>query len=237
MKILVIEDEPKTAEFLARGLRENHFVVDVAHDGTTGFDLAMTGSYDVAIVDVMLPGMDGWSIVDGLRRSGKSILALFLTARDDVADRVKGLNLGADAYLVKPFAFSELLAQVRSLLRRRSAQFQSILRVAGLEIDPIHHRASRDGVRLDLSPKEFKLLMLFAEHPDEVLSRAIIAEKVWDMNFDSETNVVEVHIRRLRSKVDDPFEQKLIRTVRGLGYRLSTEDFSENTSSNQQVSR
>jgi two-component system copper resistance phosphate regulon response regulator CusR len=219
MKLLVIEDEPKTATYLRRGLTENGFVVDVAGHGEDGLRLAADG-YDLVILDVMLPGRDGWSVLAELRRTGRQTPVLILTARDAVGDRVKGLELGADDYLVKPFAFSELLARVRSVLRRGPARQPETLRVADLDLDLVRHRASRAGRRLDLTPKEFALLSLLARRAGEVLSRTLIAEQVWDMNFDSDSNVVEVHVRRLRSKVDDPFERKLIHTVRGVGYVL-----------------
>ena len=218
MKILVVEDEPKTASYLRNGLVENGFVADISHRGDDGLHAAAGGEYDLIILDVMLPERDGWSVLSALRAAGRSTPVLFLTARDGVQDRVKGLELGADDYLVKPFAFSELLARVRSVLRRGPGRRSDVLRVADLEIDVTRHHASRDGQRLDLTPKEFLLLSLFARRAGEVLSRTFIAEHVWDMNFDPGTNVVDVHVRRLRSKVDEPFERKLIRTVRGLGY-------------------
>jgi two-component system copper resistance phosphate regulon response regulator CusR len=220
MKILVVEDEPKTASYLRNGLVENGFVADISHRGDDGLHAATGGEYDLIILDVMLPERDGWSVLSALRAAGRSTPVLFLTARDGVQDRVKGLELGADDYLVKPFAFSELLARVRSVLRRGPGRQSDVLRVADLEIDVTRHHASRDGQRLDLTPKEFLLLSLFARRAGEVLSRTFIAEHVWDMNFDPGTNVVDVHVRRLRSKVDEPFERKLIRTVRGLGYVL-----------------
>jgi two-component system, OmpR family, copper resistance phosphate regulon response regulator CusR len=220
MKILVVEDEPKTASYLRNGLMENGFVVDVTAQGDDGLHAALTGSYDLVILDVLLPERDGWSILSSLRTAGRSQPVLFLTARDGVEDRVKGLELGADDYLVKPFAFSELLARVRSVLRRGPNRHPDVLRVADLEIDVTRHHAVRSGQRLDLTPKEFLLLSLLARRTGEVLSRTYIAEQVWEMNFDPGTNVVDVHVRRLRSKVDDPFERKLIRTVRGLGYVL-----------------
>jgi two-component system copper resistance phosphate regulon response regulator CusR len=220
MRLLLVEDELKTATYLQQGLQENGFVVDVAGRGDDGLHLARTMSYDVAILDVMLPGMDGWAIVQAMRREGQTTPVLFLTARDSVDDRVKGLELGADDYLVKPFAFSELLARVRSLLRRSPVCQQETVRVADLELDIVRHRAYRAGARLDLTPKEFALLSLFARREGEVLSRTLIAEQVWDMNFNSDTNVVDVHVRRLRAKVDDPFQRKLIHTVRGMGYVL-----------------
>lgn len=220
MKILIIEDEHKTAAYLRKGLTENGLVVDVANKGEDGFHLASIGDYDLIILDVMLPGRDGWSILTELRGAGKKIPVLFLTARDAVEDRVKGLELGADDYLVKPFAFSELLARVRSILRRGPARQLETVRVADLSLDLVRHKAIRGGRILDLTPKEFLLLSLFVRRVGEVLSRTFIAERVWDMNFDSRTNVVDVHIRRLRSKVDDPFEKRLIHTVRGIGYVL-----------------
>jgi len=220
MKILIVEDEPKTASYLRNGLVENGFVADISHRGDDGLHAATDGEYDLIILDVMLPERDGWSVLSALRAAGRSTPVLFLTARDGVHDRVKGLELGADDYLVKPFAFSELLARVRSVLRRGPGRQSDVLRVADLEIDVTRHYASRDGQRLDLTPKEFLLLSLFARRAGEVLSRTFIAENVWDMNFDPGTNVVDVHVRRLRSKVDEPFERKLIRTVRGMGYVL-----------------
>jgi len=220
LKVLVVEDEKKTAAYLSKGLGENGFVIDAAHDGEAGLYLARNTRYDLIILDVMLPNRDGWSVLSELRRSGDQTPVLFLTARDAVPDRVRGLQLGADDYLVKPFAFSELLARIHTILRRGPARQQQVLRVADLELDFVAHRAVRGGRRLDLTPKEFLLLSLLARRAGEVLSRTLIAEQVWDMNFDSGTNVVDVHVRRLRSKVDDPFEKKLIRTVRGVGYVL-----------------
>lgn len=220
MKILIVEDERKTAAYLRRGLEENGFVVDVTEDGEDGAHLARTGSYDVIVLDVMLPGRDGWSILAELRHRQIVCPVLFLTARDAVVDRVKGLELGADDYLVKPFAFSELLARVRSILRRGPARQLPVLRTADLELDLVRHRARRAGRPLDLTPKEFQLLSLLLRRAGEVLSRTVIAEQVWDINFESDSNVLEVHMRRLRSKVDDPFGAKLIHTVRGVGYVL-----------------
>lgn len=220
MKLLIIEDEAKTTAYLHKGLTENGFVVDVARRGDKGLDLAWAGDYDLIILDVMLPGQDGWEVLARLRKDGRQTPVLLLTARDSVQDRVKGLNLGADDYLIKPFAFSELLARIRTLLRRGPARQTEIVNVADIELDLVRHKATRGGKRLNLTPKEFSLLSLLARRTGEVLSRTMIAEQVWDMNFDSNTNVVDVHVRRLRSKVDDPFPLKLIHTVRGVGYVL-----------------
>lgn len=220
MHILIVEDEKKTAESLRRGLTEHGFTVEVAGTGEAGLRQAEAGHHDLLILDVMLPGRDGWSILSELRAAGRQTPVLFLTARDAVADRVKGLEMGADDYLVKPFAFSELLARVRTLLRRSGARAPDALHVADLEIDLVHHKAQRAGQRLDLTPKEFLLLSLLAQRPGEVLSRSFLAEHVWELPPDSDPNVVHVHVRRLRSKVDDPFPTKLIQTVRGVGYVL-----------------
>ena len=218
MKILVVEDEVKPAKFLRKGLNEAGYVTDVAADGLEGLHLAQEMNFDLVILDVMLPVMDGWQVLSRLRETERKTLVLMLTARDAVHERVRGFELGADDYLVKPFAFTELLARVRSLLRRSTSQPQETLRMADLEIDLLRHRATRAGQRLDLTSKEFVLLTLLARRAGEVLSRTQIAESVWDMNFDSDTNVVDVNVRRLRSKLDDPFPLKLIHTVRGAGY-------------------
>ncbi|HEY8035555.1 MAG TPA: heavy metal response regulator transcription factor [Methylobacter sp.] len=220
MRILIVEDEKKTAAYLQKGLAEQGFVVDVGIDGEEGLQLATTVEYDLIILDVMVPLRDGWSVLKELRRSGKQTPVLFLTARDSIDDRVKGLELGADDYLVKPFAFVELLARIRSILRRGPARQAEHLTLADLTLDPVRHKAFRNGQRLDLSPKEFALLSLFLQRPEEVLSRTLIAEQVWDVHFDSDTNIVDVAVRRLRQKIDDPFPQKLLHTVRGVGYVL-----------------
>ena len=221
MKILVVEDETKIGTYLRQGLVEAGFVVDLATNGFDGLHLATSESYDLAILDVMLPGVDGWQILQGIRRAGNDMPVLFLTARDQIEDRVKGLELGADDYLVKPFAFAELLARVRTLLRRgtKSKDAES-LRAADLELDLLRRRVTRGGKRIDLTAKEFGLLELLLRRQGEVLPRSLIASQVWDMNFDSDTNVVEVAVRRLRAKIDDDFDPKLIRTVRGMGYVL-----------------
>ena len=220
MRVLLIEDKKKTAGFLAKGLREDDLEVEIAHDGETGLELATTKTFDLLIVDVMLPGKDGWSVVAELRKSGMRTPILFLTARDSVRDRVKGLELGADDYLVKPFAFSELMARVHSLLRRAPHQNDEVVQIRDLEIDTRRHKAKRAGTALNLTAKEFLLLTHLAHSAGQVVSRAEIAAHVWDINFATNTNVVDVMVRRLRAKVDDPFEPKLIHTVRGAGYVL-----------------
>ena len=225
MKILIIEDEPKTGAYLRQGLTEAGFVTDLAQTGTDGLHLALQGEHDLVVLDVMLPGLNGWQVLQALRGQGLHMPVLFLTARDEVQDRVKGLELGADDYLVKPFSFAELLARVRTLLRRgRGAGSASAdaptLRVADLELDLLRRRVSRAGKRIDLTAKEFGLLELLMRRHGEVLPRTLIASQVWDMNFDSDTNVIDVAVRRLRAKVDEGFEPRLIQTVRGMGYVL-----------------
>jgi two-component system copper resistance phosphate regulon response regulator CusR len=224
MRVLIVEDQEKTGDFLRRGLSENGFVVDVARNGIDGQHLALTADYDLIVLDVMLPGRDGWQVLEELRRQGKHTPVLFLTARDHVEDRVRGLELGADDYLIKPFAFSELLARVRALVRRGAAHEPSVLRADDLEVDLLRRRVTRGGRRIDLTAKEFALLALLLRRQGEVLSRTLIAEQVWDMNFDSDTNVVEVAVRRLRAKIDDPFPRKLIHTLRGMGYVLEARE-------------
>ena len=221
MKILIVEDEPKTGDYLRQGLREAGFAVDLVTNGIDGLHYGLDGNHDLVILDVMLPGLDGWQVLQNLRSRGRQMPVLFLTARDQVEDRVKGLELGADDYLVKPFSFAELLARVRTILRRgRNSSESTALRVADLELDLLRRRVTRAGMRIDLTAKEFGLLELLMRRQGEVLPRLLIASQVWDMNFDSDTNVIEVAVRRLRAKVDDCFDVKLIQTVRGMGYVL-----------------
>jgi two-component system copper resistance phosphate regulon response regulator CusR len=221
MKLLIVEDQAKTGQYLCQGLSEAGFSAELATDGNTGQHLALSGDYALLILDVMLPGRDGWQILQAVRAAGLDTPVLFLTARDAVEDRVHGLELGADDYLVKPFAFSELLARVRTLLRRGSNPTQeTLLGVADLSLDLIRRRVERAGRRIDLTAKEFSLLELLLRRQGEVLPKSLIASQVWDMNFESDTNVIEVAIRRLRLKIDDAHDNKLIHTVRGMGYVL-----------------
>ena len=221
MKLLIIEDEPKTGEYLRQGLQEAGFAVELANQGADGLHLASEGDHDLLILDVMLPGLDGWQVLRQLRAQGRQMPVLLLSARDQVEDRVKGLELGADDYLVKPFSFAELLARVRTILRRgRSGLEATSLKVADLELDLLRRRVTRAGRRIDLTAKEFGLLELLMRRQGEVLPRSLIASQVWDMNFDSDTNVIEVAMRRLRAKIDEGFSTRLIQTVRGMGYVL-----------------
>jgi len=222
MKILIVEDEPKAGDYLRKGLTESGFVVDLARNGIDGLAQALGGDYSLIVLDVMMPGMDGWQVLQELRRT-KDTPVLFLTARDDLPERLKGLELGADDYMVKPFAFAELVLRIRTILRRGPSRESDVVEVGDLNIDTVRRRVTRAGQKIDLTSKEFALLHLLARRRGEVLSRSLIASTVWDMNFDSNTNVVDVSIRRLRAKVDDPFERKLIHTRRGMGYVLDEE--------------
>ena len=225
MKLLIVEDERKTGEYLSMGLREAGYAVELLNHGVDGLHQALEGDHDLLILDVMLPGMDGWQILQALRQQGRQMPVLFLTAKDHVDDRVKGLELGADDYLVKPFSFSELLARVRTILRRGRAGLEpSTLQVADLGLDLLRRRVTRAGKRIDLTAKEFGLLELLMRRKGEVLSRTLIASQVWDVNFDSDTNVIEVAMRRLRAKVDEGFDCRLLQTVRGMGYVLEVQE-------------
>nr|WP_172687625.1 heavy metal response regulator transcription factor [Pseudomonas syringae]ARO44855.1 DNA-binding heavy metal response regulator [Pseudomonas syringae pv. actinidiae] len=224
MRILVVEDEPKTADYMHQGLTENGYVVDVAVTGLDGLYFAKHQSYDVVILDVNLPEMEGWEVLSKLRATSNARV-MMVTARGRLDEKVRGLELGADDYLVKPFEFPELLARVRCLMRRtEQTGLPEVLRVADLELDQGRHRAFRGAQRIDLTTKEFALLHLLMRHSGEVMSRTQIISLVWDMNFDCDSNVVEVSIRRLRAKIDDPFEQKLIHTLRGVGYVLEARE-------------
>ena len=218
MRILIIEDEIKSSNYLSKGLNENNYIVDVAYDGEDGLFKATTETYDLILLDIMLPKIDGWMVTKSIREKNPDVRILLLTACDSLEDKVKGLNFGADDYLVKPFAFSELLARIRSLLRRGGIQQSEFLSLADLKINLLQFKVERDSQRIDLTQKEFNLLIFFAQNTTQVLSRTLIAERVWDINFDCDTNVVDVAIRRLRQKIDEPFQRKLIHTVRGVGY-------------------
>ena len=223
MKLLIVEDELKTAEYLQKGLTEQGCAVDVAHNGIDGQHLALVHDYDVIVLDAMLPGIDGFTLLRALRVV-KQTPVIMLTARDSIEDRVRGLHDGADDYLVKPFSFLELLARLQALQRRGRAQEPTQLKIANLQIDLIARKAWRGAERIDLSAKEFALLAVLARRQGEILSKTAIAELVWDMNFDSNTNVVEVAIKRLRAKVDNAFTPKLLHTIRGMGYVMEARD-------------
>ncbi|WP_017348675.1 heavy metal response regulator transcription factor [Pantoea sp. A4] len=219
MKILVIEDEAKAREYMRHGLTEAGYVVDVADNGQDGLFYALEHHYDLILLDVMMPGLNGWEVMAQLHNKVQTPV-IFLTAKGTLEDRIKGLETGADDYLVKPFSFAELLARVRTLLRRGSQlKRPDMLTIQDLQLDVARRRVERAGQRIDLTNKEFNLLLLFMQHPGEVLTRTIIASRVWDMNFDSDTNVVDVAVRRLRQKIDEPFAHPVIHTVHGVGYR------------------
>ena len=220
MRILVVEDEARAGDYLKQGLTEAGFVVDVARDGHTGLHLAVEQAYDLVVLDVMLPGLDGWQVMSALR-SKRDLPVLFLTAKDQVEDRIRGLQLGADDYLVKPFSFTELVLRIRTLLRRGVTREAEVYEIADLQLDHVRHKVTRQGVNIALTNKEFMLLHLLIKRQGEALSRTVIASQIWDMNFDSDTNVVDVAIKRLRAKIDAPFEKKLIHTVRSVGYMFS----------------
>jgi len=225
MRILVIEDEPKAGEYLRNGLTESGYVVDLARNGKDGLHMAQEFRYDLIVLDVMMPEMDGWEVMRRLDKE-MGVPVLFLSARGTLDDRLKGLDLGADDYLVKPFSFAELLARIRVALRRGAGQVRQddMLRIADLEMDVPRRRVQRAGQRVTLTNKEFALLQFFVQNQGQVLSRSLIASRVWDMNFDSDTNVVDVAVRRLRQKIDEPFPQRLIHTVYGVGYRCEVEE-------------
>ncbi|MDQ8755606.1 heavy metal response regulator transcription factor [Sphingosinicella sp. LHD-64] len=224
MKILIVEDEPKTVQYLRRGLGEQGYSVDHARDGVDGLHLALTGAYDAIILDVMLPGLDGVGLLKGLRAAPNDTPVIMLTARDTVEDRLNGLGAGADDYLVKPFSFLELLARLQAILRRGRAQQVPHVEVADLRVDLVARRATRGKRKLNLTAKEFALLALLARRQSEILSKTVITELVWDINFDTDTNVVEVAVKRLRAKLEAPGEEKLLHTVRGMGYVLEQRD-------------
>ncbi|WP_291373981.1 heavy metal response regulator transcription factor [Acinetobacter sp. UBA6720] len=225
MRILLVEDEQKTGDYLQKGLTEAGYITDWVQDGLSGLHQAVTENYDLIILDVMLPKLDGWKTLTELRKTHRTLPVLFLTARDQIEDRVKGLELGADDYLIKPFAFAELLARIKTLLRRGMLKEEvTFFAIADLHLDLIKRRVIRSGKRIDLTAKEFALLELFMRRQGEVLPKSLIASLVWDMNFDSDTNVVEVAIRRLRNKIDQDFHPKLIQNIRGMGYVLEIED-------------
>ncbi len=219
MKILVIEDDPKTGDYLKKGLRESGYSVDLSRTGTEGLQMALGSAYDLVVLDVSLPGIDGWQIMPALREKG-DVRVLFLTARDQLSDRIRGLELGADDYLVKPFSFTELVLRIRTLLRRGPSREADVYEVAGLRLDVLRRRVTREGAEIALTNKEFLLLHLLVKRQGEALPRTLIASEVWNMNFDSDTNVVDVAVKRLRAKVDKPFATPLIHTVRNVGYAL-----------------
>lgn len=223
MRILLVEDEKKVADMIVRSLKAERFAVDVAHDGRSGWEMGEAYDYDLIILDLMLPGLDGTEVLEKIRRKNQKVPILILTARDSMADKVKNFEIGADDYLTKPFAFAELLVRIKALLRRGPVNRSSVLRVADLEIDRLSQSVRRGGKKIELTAKEYGLLEYMATHPGRVFSRTMIIEHVWDQSFQGLTNIVDVYVRHLREKVDDPFPTKLLRTVRGVGYSLNDE--------------
>ena len=223
MRLLLVEDERKVAEMVTRGLRAEHFAVDVAHDGSAGWEMASTVDYDLIILDLILPGLNGTELLRRLRRRNVNAAVLVLTARDATGDKIENFEAGADDYLTKPFSFAELLVRIKALLRRTPASRNHVLRVADLEVDRLARQVRRAGKRIELTSKEYALLEYLAAHAGRVLSRTMIIEHVWDEGFEGLTNIVDVYVRHLRAKIDEPHERKLIRTVRGVGYCLSDE--------------
>jgi len=218
MRILVIEDEKKVADFVSKGLEEEHYAVDTAYDGEIGLDLAETNDYDLVVLDLMIPKIDGWEVLRRMRANGNKVPVLILTARDSVEEIVKGLDSGSDDYLTKPFAFAEFLARVRALLRREKVEKEPVLRVGDLTLSLVTHRVNRGGREIELTSKEYTLLEYMMRNPNKVLTRVMISEHVWDYHFDSMTNVIDVYVNYLRKKIDKDFEAKLIHTIRGVGY-------------------
>ena len=224
MRLLLIEDEEKVARFIVKGLTAERYAVDVASDGDKGLELAQTYSYDLIILDLMLPGMSGTEVLRHVRRRNERVPVLVLTARDALTDKVQHFEIGADDYLTKPFAFAELLVRVKALLRRGAVSRANILRVADLEIDRLSQQVRRGGQKVELTGKEYALLEYLMTNAGRVLSRTMIIEHVWDLSFDGATNIIDVYVRHLRNKIDEPFERKLIRTVRGVGYTIGREE-------------
>ena len=218
MRLLVIEDEKKVASFIEKGLEEEHYAVDVAHDGEEGLYLTETNDYDLVVLDLMIPKIHGWEVLKRIRAKRNNVPILVLTARDSVEDKVKGLDSGCDDYLTKPFAFAELLARIRALLRREKTEKEPILRIADLTLSLVTHKVARRGKEIELTSREYTLLEYFMRNPDKVLTRTMISEHVWDYHFDSMTNVIDVYVNYLRKKIDKDFEPKLIHTLRGIGY-------------------
>jgi len=226
MRILLVEDDPRVASFIRRGLREERYTVDVAKDGEQALFFAQTGEYDLIVLDVMLPKRDGLDVLRRLRSDRVTVPVLILTAKDELQDKVTGLNAGADDYLTKPFGFDELLARIRALLRRRGDLMPTVLRAEDLELDVVRHRAVRAGKPLILTNREFSLLEFLLRHPNQIVTRTMLAEHVWEHDFDPLSNVIDVHIARLRRKIDESFTPKLLETIRGSGYILKTPDKS-----------